>query len=67
MKSKLKVVAKFGVIMMGAMLPVVVFGQGPLPPPPPEGIPFDLVSGVVLGGAALYNGTKLYLKRQTAV
>lgn len=65
MKSKVRTIAKLSVVMMGVLMPAVVFA-GPLPPPPPEGIPFDLVSGVVLAGAALYNGTKLYLRKQAA-
>jgi hypothetical protein len=64
MKSRIRAIAKFSIILCGALMPMMVFGQGPLPPPPPEGIPLDLVSGFILAGVALYSGTKIYFKRE---
>ena len=67
MNSTIKIAAKFAVLFCGMLMPLMVFGQGgPGPPPPPEGIPFDLVCGVILAGGAMVAGRKIYSKSEAA-
>ena len=67
MNSFIKIVSKFSVLLCAMLMPLMVFGQGvPGPPPPPEGIPFDLVCGIILAGGAMVAGRKIYSKSEAA-
>lgn len=61
----IKAITKFFILFLGALMPLIVYGQGgPGPPPPPEGIPLDVISGLLLGGAAFLAGKKYYFNRE---
>lgn len=65
MKGAIKIVTKFSILFCGMLMPLLVYGQGgPGPPPPPEGIPLDVISGLLLGGAALLAGKKYYFNSE---
>ncbi|MDZ4845705.1 MAG: hypothetical protein SH857_09165 [Chitinophagales bacterium] len=67
MNSRIKIITKFSILFLGMLMPLLVYGQGgPGPPPPPAGIPLDVISGLLLGGAALLAGKKYYLENEAA-
>jgi hypothetical protein len=65
MKSSIKYISKFSLILCASLLPLMLYGQGgPGPPPPPEGIPFDMMAGFILAGAALFAAKRIYSRQE---